>query len=49
MAIAKTVVVRRGGWFQGEASVGSLTTGGAQIRTEMLRRRAKLTSPFYPL
>ena len=40
--MAKIIVVRRGGWFQGEALVDSLTTGSAQLTTDMLLRRAQL-------
>ena len=43
MAMAKIIVVRRGGWFQGEELVDSLTTRSAQMTTDMLLRRAELT------
>ena len=42
MAMAKIIVVRRGGWFQGEALVDSLPTRSAPMTTDMLLRRAEL-------
>jgi hypothetical protein len=48
MVIVEAIVVRRGGWFQGKASMGSLTSRSARMTTERRRRCAPLASRSYP-